>query len=172
MNRAAPGFFALVYDMWWHDIVLTLWKLTDENEKTLSIRQLPGIVPEPLRSQLRPKVAAAMAACKFTHKLRHNLIAHRNAAVAMKLEPKPASSREEVRIAIAALDTVFDLLHGAYTDEEPLMWERLDVRGCSEALLWIVRRGLQARDEDIQQRRPFMQFADGAPAPAEHSSDG
>jgi HEPN superfamily AbiU2-like protein len=160
MNRAAPGFFALVYDMWWHEILLTLWKLTDDDDRTLSIRRLPPMVPLPLRTQLEPKIGDAVAACKFTQKGRHNLLAHRNADIAMKLKPTPESSREDVRKAIEALDTVFDLVHGAYTGEEPMMWDHLNARGGSEYLLWIVRRGLAARDEDIAQFRPAMKFDD------------
>ena len=42
-NRAAPNFFGIVQDMWWNDLLLMLWKLTDKDTRTLSIRCLPDL---------------------------------------------------------------------------------------------------------------------------------
>jgi hypothetical protein len=160
LNRAASGFFFLVQDMWWDDILLTLWKLTDKDPRTLSIRRLPSMVRPASRAQLKPKIDAAVLACKFAHQVRHNMIAHRNAAIAMRVKSTPPSTRADVKRAIAALDDVFDFVHAAYMDQEPMMWEHLDVLGGSEAVLWIVRRGLKARDDDREDHRPPIRFHD------------
>jgi hypothetical protein len=40
------------------------------------------------------------------------------------------------------------------------MWEHLDALGGSESVLWIVRRGLKARDDDFAARLMPMRFAD------------
>ena len=146
--------------MWWHDILLKLWTLTDKDTRTLSVRQLPEMVPDALRPELTSRIADAVTACKFAHRVRHNLIAHRNAAVATKVQPMPESSRLQIKEAIAALDAVFDFLHETYTGERGTLWEHLDTLGGSEYLLWILRRGLKARDEDIEQHRPPMRFQD------------
>ncbi len=40
------------------------------------------------------------------------------------------------------------------------MYDNLDILGGSDAILWIVRRGLAARDDDFKNRRPPMRFSD------------
>jgi hypothetical protein len=47
-----------------------------------------------------------------------------------------------------------------FTKRAPTMYEHLDTLGGSTSLIWIVRRGLKARDEDIEQFRPHMRFQD------------
>jgi hypothetical protein len=158
LNRAAPSFFGMVQDPWWDDLLLMLWRLTDKDTRTLSICRLPDLTPVSLSAELTPEIADAVRTCKFAHKVRHALIAHRNADVAMKVKPTPKASRAEVRNAIAALDHVFDFVHGWYTKEGPMMWEHLDARGGSEAVLWIVRRGLKAIDDDAASRILPMRF--------------
>lgn len=158
LNKVAPYFFGMVQDMWWNDLILILWKLTDKDTRTLSILRLPGFAPVSLHAELKPKIKDAVAACKFAHKVRHNMIAHRNADIAMKVKPTPPSSRTDVKKAIAALDDVFNFVHGSYTGEQPMMWEHLDARGGSESVLWIVRRGLKARDDDFENHKPPMRF--------------
>ena len=123
-ERAAANFFGMVQDMWWNDLLLMLWKLTDKDARMLSIVRLPELAPVSLRAELKPKIANAVTACKFAHKVRHNLIAHRNADIAMKVKPMPKSSRADIQKAIAALDDMFNFVHGSYTNEGPMMWER------------------------------------------------
>jgi hypothetical protein len=160
MNKAAPGFFGLVHDMWWNDILLMLWKLTDKDTRTLSVLRLPDLTPASLHAALQPKIDDAVAACKFAHRVRHNLIAHRNADIAMGARSMPTSSRAQIQTAVDALDEVFSFLHRTYTNEGPVMWEHLDARGGSEYMLWIVRRGLKARDDDFESHKPPMRFDD------------
>ncbi len=160
MNKAAPGFFTMVHDMWWNDIILMLWRLTDSDKQTLSILRLEGLVRVGLRDELRPKVEHAVAACKFAHEVRNLMIAHRNADVAMKVAPKAESSRADIKNAIAALDAIFDFVHNAYTDQRQMIWDHLDTLGGSEYLLWIVRRGLKARDDDFENHKMPMRFPD------------
>ena len=42
LNRAAPNFFGMVQDMWWNDLLLMLWKLTDKDARMQSILRLPS----------------------------------------------------------------------------------------------------------------------------------
>ena len=44
----------------------------------------------------------------------------------MKVKPMPKSSRADIQKAIAALDDMFNFVHGSYTNEGPIMWEHLD----------------------------------------------
>lgn len=159
LNKAAPHFFGMVQDVWWNDLLLRLWKLTDKDTRTLSVLRLPELAPA-LAVPLEPRIKNAVAVCKFAHKVRHNLIAHRNTAIAMKVSATPPSSRTDVKNAIDALDGVFNFVHGHYTGEDPMLWGHLDGLGGSESVLWIVRRGLKAREDDFAARRPPMRFHD------------
>jgi hypothetical protein len=78
----------------------------------------------------------------------------------MKVKTVPPSTRADVLKAIAALDEVFNFVHGTYTGEGPLMLEHLDALGGAESVLWIVRRGLKAREDDFKNRIPPMRFED------------
>jgi hypothetical protein len=108
--------------------------------------------------ELQLTIDNAIAACTLAHKVRHTIIAHRNADVAMKRKPVPEASRADVRKAIDALDEVFNFVHTKYTDEGPMMWEHLDALGGSEHLLWLVRRALKARDDDFEKHLAPMKF--------------
>jgi hypothetical protein len=50
LNKAAPNFFGMVQDMWWNDLILMLWKLTDRDTRTLSILRLQDMMPAGLRT--------------------------------------------------------------------------------------------------------------------------
>ena len=47
-----------------------------------------------------------------------------------------------------------------YTKANPTLYAYLEAPGGSEQILWIVRRGLKAREEDFDERRPPMRFSD------------
>jgi hypothetical protein len=69
LNKAAHNFFGMVQDMWWNDILLMLWKLTDTDTRTLSILRLPGFVPSAMQRsstrRLRPRFQPASSPTRF-----------------------------------------------------------------------------------------------------------
>jgi hypothetical protein len=76
------------------------------------------------------------------------------------VKPFPRSSRDQVRKAIAAVDHALHFVDHHYTGNEPPIYDHLEIRGGSGAILWMVWRGLAARDDDFKNHRPPMQFAD------------
>lgn len=60
--------------------------------------------------------------------------------------------------AIAAIDDALHCVDHYYTGRAPTFYDHLDILGGSEAILWIVKRGLKARDEDFEQGRPPTRF--------------
>ena len=36
LNRASPGFFYLVQEAWWDDLILHIFRMTDDDRKVLS----------------------------------------------------------------------------------------------------------------------------------------
>jgi hypothetical protein len=79
---------------------------------------------------------------------------------AVKVKPVPRSSREQIRKAIAAIDDALHLIDHHYTGHKAPIYDHLDILGGAGAILWIVRRGLTARDDDFTARRPPMRFTD------------
>jgi hypothetical protein len=158
LNKTAPGFFWLTQNAWWHDIVLHIFRMSDDDRKVLSILKLK--VPSALVDEFKVKIHALKAATKFAHKLRNEYIAHRNREVALQVRPIPDSSLQQVQTAIAAIDDALHLVDQHFTKRLPTMYDRLDIRGGSKSLLWIVRRGLVARDDDISHHRPMMRFTE------------
>ena len=59
MNRAAPGFFWITQNALWHDIILSLCRITDNGSKVLSVKRLPGMTKVALRdaAERAPKEA-------------------------------------------------------------------------------------------------------------------
>ena len=160
LNRAAPGFFYLVQDAWWDNIILHIFRVTDGNKKALSLPNLKNVLNVGIRGAFDPKLQIALAASRFARDLRNADIGHRNRDVALRVKPFPPSSRAQVVEAIAAIDDALHFVDHYYTGRAPTFYDDLDILGGSEAILWIVKRGLQARDEDFEQGRPPIRFPD------------
>ena len=160
LNKAAPGFFYLVSEAWWDGMILHIFRMTDGNRNVVSLVTLTKLLPAAIRAGYAPKLKLALAASRFAHDLRHADIGHRNRDVALKVKPVPRSSREQIRKAIAAIDDALHFVDHHYTGQEAPIYEHLDIQGGAGAILWIVRRGLRARDDDFTARRPPMRFPD------------
>ena len=137
LNKAAPGFFFLTQNAWWHDIILHIFRMTDENRKVLSIPKLK--VPPGLANEFKGKLSMLKTASKFAHTLRNHYIAHRNRDVALQVRPVPESSVRHIRTAIAAIDDALHLIDNHFTSREPTMYEHLDMLGGANSLIWIIR---------------------------------
>jgi hypothetical protein len=160
LNKAAPGFFYLVSEAWWHGLILHIFRMTDANRKVLSLVTLKHLLPAAIRAGYEPKLKLALAASRFAHDLRHADIGHRNREVALKVKPVPRSSREQIRKAISAIDGALYFVDHHYTGQKAPIYDHLDIQGGAGAILWIVRRALKANDDDFTARRPPMRFTD------------
>jgi hypothetical protein len=160
LNKVAPGFFYLVSEAWWDGLILHIFRMTDGNRKVLSLVTLKQLLPAAIRPGYEPKLKLALAASRFAHDLRHADIGHRNREVALKVKPVPRSSREQIRKAIAAIDDALHFVDYHFTGHEAPIYDHLDIQGGAGAILWIVRRGLSARDDDFTARRPPIRFTD------------
>ena len=87
-------------------------------------------------------------------------IAHSNREVALQVRPIADSSLQQVQAAIAAIDDALHVVEQQFTKRLPTMYDHLDIQGGSKSLLWMVRRGLVAQDDDISHHRPMMRFAE------------
>ena len=45
LNKTAPGFFYLVSEAWWDELILHIFRMTDSNKKVLSLVTLSKLLP-------------------------------------------------------------------------------------------------------------------------------
>jgi hypothetical protein len=160
LNRAAPGFFYLVQEAWWDDLILHIFRMTDDDRNVLSILHLKRLIQPSIRDAFNVKLATLTATAKFAHELRNNHIGHRNRDVALNVKPVPPSSRDDINSAIAAIDEALHFVDHQFTKRAPIMYEHLDILGGAESILDIVKRGLKDRDRQYEfvPDRPFRSF--------------
>ena len=156
-NRAAPGFFYLVQEACWDDLVLHIFRMTDDDRNVLSILHLKRLIQPGIRDPFNDKLTTLTAAAKLAHDLRNNHIGHRNRDVALKVKPVPPSSRDDINRAIAAIDEALHFVDHHFTKRAPTLYEHLDIRGGADSILDIVKRGLKDRDRQYEfiPDRPF-----------------
>jgi hypothetical protein len=163
LNTAARGFFGLVEDIWWDDLLLDLSCLTDNKRDVLSVYTLQRAAPVGLRAEIKPRIAAVMKAVAFARDARHRIIAHRNIDVALNRSSKPLSrgSRNDIRAALKALDGLLHFIEHHYCDTEPTRYEYLEPLGGVSSLINIIERGLRDRDREFgYQRSPHPPDSD------------
>jgi hypothetical protein len=157
LNATAPGFFWLTQNAWWHDIVLHICRMTDRGSDKLAFEKMIKFLPtRPLRDDATAQLKAVLAAVEPLRELRDRYVAHRNFedALGRSVKPTPEPAHAEAQAAIDALDAFLHALDHKFTERGAMLYEHLDVRGGSGSLLWFLRRGLKARDDDFAARRP------------------
>jgi hypothetical protein len=78
LNTAAPGFFHQVQELWWDDMLLHIFRMTDNRTDVLSVYTSLREVPAPLKPIVESHIAITRTATEFARHARHNSKAHRN----------------------------------------------------------------------------------------------
>jgi hypothetical protein len=76
LNKAAPGFFHLVQDSWWDDLLLHVSRMTDDRNDVLTVKRLPRLVQVAIRDEVHARLGVFDKAAKFARDLRNLHIAH------------------------------------------------------------------------------------------------
>jgi HEPN superfamily AbiU2-like protein len=158
LNASAPGFFRLLNDSLWNDLLLHLCTLTDDPEvgrrkrQTLTIRRFSKLVDPAIQKNIKRLVSDAVKKCEFARDWRDRHIAHRDLRLALgegatHLTP---ASRQNVIDAIRAIVAVLDAVEQHYCKTQTA-YEHVSHLGDAVALLHVLRDGVEARDE--QHRR-------------------
>jgi hypothetical protein len=157
LNKSARGFFGLLDSTLWEDILLHLCRLTDDPEvgrrkrQTLSIRRLPTLVEPPIREKLKRLVSGAVRKAEFARDWRDRRIAHQDLELVLKKGVKPlaGASRQKVKEAIAAIVAVLAAVDAHYR-RSTTAYEHVSHLGDAEALLHVLRDGIEAQDEQFR----------------------
>ena len=96
LNTAAPGFFHQVQHFWWDDMLLHIFRMTDDRTDVLSVYTLLSEAPAALKPTIESHIAKIKPATEFARHARHNVIAHRNRDVALGATPLTLGSRNDV----------------------------------------------------------------------------
>jgi HEPN superfamily AbiU2-like protein len=157
LNAAARGFFGLAQDALWESVILHICRFTDpakpSGRETLSLDCLPGLIDDfPQRRPVIDLVALAVSRSAFARDWRHRYLAHRDRQLALMPEVKPLApaSREDAQNAIDAITAVLAHVESHYCQRLPTMFEHLSQLGDGEALLRVLRDGIEAREAALR----------------------
>ena len=152
LNSAAGLFFRILQDTLWEDALLHLARLTDppktRGKHNLTIRALPELCDDPaLRLRVSRLVDDTLAATAFARDWRNRHIGHRDLVLALESAAKPLSpaSRGDVSAALSAIHRVFNELTELVFDSA-LADDVITPATGAEALLYVIRDGLEAND--------------------------
>jgi hypothetical protein len=151
LNSSARGFFVLLDSSLWNDLLLHLCVLTDDPEvgrrQTLTVCRLPRLVDPAIHDKVRGLVSGAVKKTKFARDWRNRQIAHRDLNLALREGAKPLApaSRKRVKEAIAAIVAVLGAVEKHYR-KSATVYEHVSHLGDAEALLYVLRDGIEARD--------------------------
>lgn len=125
LNDAAPTFFGHLQDILWEDILVGLCRLTDPEKSAgrpnLTVQALPKLVDDKsLRDTINLLVQEAVKLIDFSRDWRNRRIAHSDFELAVNdhAQPLKPGSRQDVRKALAAIDSVINKIQGHYLDSE------------------------------------------------------
>jgi hypothetical protein len=156
LNASAPHFFGLLQTIMWEDIVLHMARLTDppntfgrRDRANLTVRALPELIDSiARRDEISQQLERAIQATEFARDWRNRHIAHRDLDLALErnAEPLTAATRQSVREAFEALQSVMNAVEAHYFDSETY-YEVWDSPGGALNLLHHLHHGLQYAKE-------------------------
>jgi hypothetical protein len=148
LNRAAGGFFRLVQDAFFSDVLLHLCRLTDPprsmGKDNLTVQRLPSLIADgPLKEAVTLKVEDAVARTAFCRDWRNRHIAHTDLLLALRsgAEPLQSASRTGVKDALATISELLNMISTRLLDTEL----RFDMGGATHgaaSLLYVLDDGL------------------------------
>jgi hypothetical protein len=160
MNRSAKGFFGLTQDAIWNDVILRICRFTDPEKvsgrETLSLRYLLQLLTDyHFRMEILSLIETAREKSKPVRDWRDRLLAHRDRHLALKLpgvKPLEATTVQITSEAIDAITTVMSEVERRFCGE-CTRFDFISHLGDVEALLRVLRDGLDARDEARERLR-------------------
>jgi hypothetical protein len=156
LNRAASGFFHLVQDSWWNDLLLGISRITDDRTDVLTVIRLPKLVTVAIRVDVTERIDTVIAAAGFARDHRNRMIAHRNIDLALRRPCTPLTPHGKAHMdaALTAIDDLLYFIDNHYTGTGPTAYEHLGLPGGADSILDIVERGLKHRDAQFGRQRP------------------
>jgi hypothetical protein len=176
-NEAAGLFFNVVQSSLFENTLLHLSRITDDSPTTgprrnLTLKRLPGLMPDDAKAALDTLVKDAHAKTKFARDWRNRRIAHSDLSLKLNqgAEPLAPASRADVQSALQAIATVLNSCLRHFTDSG-ILFEPPPSGSDAETLLHVIRDGLETEkarkerfrsgtytDEDLGRRATLYQL--------------
>jgi hypothetical protein len=158
LNEAAGGFFYVIQEVLWQDVLLGISRLTDpagrRRQENLSLYRLMELVEdERLKAELSSLNEELKGACAFARAWRNKRIAHRDRATASgEAGPLPPATKEATEAALRACDQIMNHVERHYLDcETGYAYADIGPQDAS-ALVEYLRWGLHA-ERIVRERR-------------------
>lgn len=152
LNRAAGGFFRIVQDGLWEDVLLHITRLTDAprsaGRANLTIRALPRLITSlEVLPVVQGLIETAVAKAEFARDWRNRHIAHTGLELALKdgAEPLKPASRAAVKDALASISRVLNAVSQSYLGETTA-YEMTEALHGAAGLLYVIDDGLRAEE--------------------------
>jgi len=170
LNNAAPRFFRIIQDLLFEETLLHIARLTDQpasglgkdKKRNLTIRALPPLVDDPVRSALVELVKISVEKSAFARDWRNRHIAHLDLDLALNDGTTPLSdvTRGQINEAIESLGKVLNAIDAHYYDAETMFGFKNPIGGAI-SLLYVLDDGLRtAADRDNRIRSGDFQRED------------
>jgi AbiU2 len=151
LNGTAAGFFFVVQESFWDDILLHICRMTDPastfGKENLTVQRLPDLAPA-IAAELHSLIAIARDRSQFARDMRNRRIGHRDLLVALGRHSKPIDPGSRVRV-VAAIDAISDVLNCVerhFCGGEGVLYSFVSQLGDAGALLSALRRGIAHRE--------------------------
>lgn len=153
LNNTAGGFFRVVQDALWDDVLLHIARLTDpvrsRDRRNLTVRALPALIDRPkIRESVQQKIDVSLECSKFARDWRNRQIAHKDLALALEegAEPLMPASRAKFKEALNAITDVTNEVSSAYMGSITV-YDSLENSAGAISLLYVLDDGLRVERE-------------------------
>ncbi len=152
LNKAAGGFFRIVQDCLWENVLLHICRLTDpprsKGKDNLTLQRLPNMVSPSLRPEVQQLLAVVLTKSDFARDWRNRQISHQDLRLALR-EPATAlafASRRMVKEVLASIAALLNAVEAHYCNAT-VAYDVVSGPGNAEAMLHVLRNGLDAESE-------------------------
>jgi hypothetical protein len=163
LNQAAGHFFGVLQCALIDDVLLHLGRLTDAESigrrENLTIRRLPSLVPEVLRTEVDGLVTAAATACEPVRPWRNRRLAHTDLESAISKTPLPGIRHAQVDEALASFRALLNRIEVHFWQAPTMYKDTITPPGDADSLVYYLMKGIRA-DE-----RRYQRLLKGEPLP-------
>lgn len=167
LNKCAPLFFALMQDILWDNVLLSINRLSDPPESrrgnNLSIAQLHKRVKKSIDENTSIKICRILSS--FKNISNNNFVPHRNKRIAHfdlnlsiseKVHSLPEISREKIETALYLIREYLNTIEN-YFDLGEVLYKDVIVNDDAEDLIDILEKGLGYQDNLMEQLKKRLE---------------
>lgn len=155
LNANCSAFFGLVQRALWAETLLNLCRMTDPpksvGKANLTLRRLPELLDCELREDFETAWEKVNQSVAFAREWRNRVLAHSDLDLTSEKPANPLAQADHKMVsdALEAIGECLNLIDHFYNDRTTY-WKPIRPLTGAENLLYIVRAGNRAKDENIE----------------------